>query len=50
MITALGVSLFLGLWLAFILIEKVIPYVKRRRARKAQREAVDAQIRLLNSP
>ena len=48
MVTAIGLTAFLGLWTLFIIVEVVAPRVKRRRARKAQVEALDAQIRLLD--
>ena len=48
MITVLGISLFLGLWTLFYILEIHQPRVKRRRAQKARSEALDAQIRLLD--
>ena len=47
-VTAFGVAAFFTCWTLFYILEVHQPRVKRRRAQKARKEAVDAQIRLLD--
>ena len=39
MITALGVTLFLGIWALFLIVEVITPRYKRRKLRKACKAA-----------